>query len=144
MVFILLSCQSAIACFGCGGYLCIPASFSFEVPDHAKSSITADTLNSLINSGASVLIIEYRQSTQQGDIHIPGALIINDDIEQEELADKLPEDPGLIIVYPGLEGADTEQFVDYLQQMGHRGVIVYSEGLAGWMSYGYMVAGMPE
>lgn len=137
--------HSLFACVGgCPDGVCIPASYSFEVPEHARATITADTLKNLMNSNVKVLLIEYRKSTQTEDISIPGATIITDEFDSEQLAQLLPVKKGLIIVYPGRDGAAVDELVTKLHELGYDAILVYYEGLLGWLSYGYQTAGASE
>lgn len=138
--FILFAANMpAWSCEGnCASGTCDTASASLAIP---RSTITADTVFSLLKSNAPVALFECRSPKQKKDVRIPGARIIYAGESPASYSAALPATDTLVILYPGLEGAKTEEIKETLNKMGFLSILEYSDGIIGWISYGYEVAG---
>ncbi len=139
LVFILTVISSGLplqACDGgCPGDGCV-ASFTFP-----RSTITADTLQSLLKSGAPVKLLESRLATQKKNVSIPGATVIRSDDLENSLQLAGIATTSLVIVYPALEGGAVASLTMGLREIGCQSVLEYSDGVLGWMTFGYEVSG---
>lgn len=140
---ILAALVPAFACTGgCPGNGCtVAASVTFAVPD---SSISADTLAGLLQSGTPLQLIEYRARHQTNEISIPGAVVVYDDMPPASFAAVLNASGSLTIVYPGIEGVQLASFVADLRTLGYQSIIEYPAGLHGWLTYGYQPTKSPR
>lgn len=137
LIIILSKCVPLSACNGVCDCSEI-ASVSFEV---VRSTITADTLVNLMKADADTVLIECRSPLQKSNIKIPGAKIVYENMSAEELRNNLPEKISLIIIYPGVEGADVASAMKTIREMGYESILEYPDGIYGWITYGYETAG---
>jgi len=128
-----------IACDdGCaGGSGCVATpTWSFPV-----SSISADTLRNLINSGVVLTIIECRLKEQTKNISIPGARIVKEGDDEAKVISQVTATDSMIIIYPGFEGGNMASVTEILRSNGFRSIIEYPPGIHGWLTYGYETSG---
>lgn len=138
ILFLAVACKNRIPVYGCDGGCpgdgCV-ASFTFP-----RSTITADTLQSLLKSGAPVKLLESRLATQKKNISIPGATVIKSDEMEKSLQRAGIATRSLVIVYPGLEGGEIATLTLGLRDIGCQSILEYSDGILGWMTFGYEVS----
>ncbi|MDD2997432.1 MAG: rhodanese-like domain-containing protein [Candidatus Riflebacteria bacterium] len=102
-----------------------------------RSSITADTLVNLMNSGAKVSLVECRSGEQKEDLRIPGAIIARDNESEETILARLPSKDTMLILYPGLEGGNIASMTESLRKLGYLSILEYRDGVYGWITFGY-------
>lgn len=134
--FVLGLCLLAHGAFACGdcGSCDELASITFDV---VRSSISADTLVNLKSSGISMALLEYRSKTQVSDIAIPDSIVVYDDVSTEGLTKLLDKTWDLIVVFPGVEGANVASLTAKIHEIGFSSVLEFDDGVQGWLTYGY-------
>ncbi len=125
--------MGVFACGDCG--TCDElASVTFDL---VRSTISADTLVSLINSGISMALLEYRSRVQNSNIGIPNSIVIYDDENLENLTKILDAELDLVVVYPGVEGANIASLTAKIREIGFDSILEFNDGVQGWLTYGY-------
>lgn len=137
MVVVMLGfCMLAAGALACGdcGTCDELASITFDV---VRSSISADTLVNLKNSGISMALLEYRAKSQSSDIAIPDSIVVYEDVSTEGLKKMLDKAWDLIVVFPGVEGANVASLTEKIREIGFNSVLEFEDGVQGWLTYGY-------
>ncbi|NCB38183.1 MAG: hypothetical protein EOM80_05375 [Erysipelotrichia bacterium] len=135
LLLLIYGSADLFACDGsCQGVGCNTASMAFAMP---RSSITADTLVNLMNSGAKVALVECRSGEQKEDLRIPGAIIARDNEPEETIFARLPSKDTMLILYPGLEGGNIASMTESLRKLGYLSILEYRDGVYGWITFGY-------
>lgn len=136
---IILSFAAKYTLFACGdGCVCAVASASFDL---VRSTITADTLVNLIKNEPGLKLIECRSETQESKMSIPNSKYILEHSDLMNIKEVVPATDTLIVLFPGIEGANIASMSQNLKSMGYISVLEYPDGVLGWMTYGYETVG---
>lgn len=136
---IILSFAAKCALFACGdGCVCAVASASFDL---VRSTITADTLVSLIKNEPDLKLIECRSEEQDSNMSIPNSNCFLEHSDLANIKEVVPATDTLIVLFPGIEGANIASMSQNLKDMGYISILEYPDGVLGWMTYGYETVG---
>ena len=138
IVFMILMC-SAQCVYACGdGCACAVASASFDL---VRSTITADTLVNLIKNEPDLKLIECRSTEQDSNMSIPNSHLLLENSNLEKVKEFVPATDTLIVLFPGIEGANIASMSQNLKELGYISILEYPDGVLGWMTYGYETVG---
>lgn len=107
--------------------------------NQAKKNIhelSAETLNTLINSDDELYVIDVREDHEWTTGHIPTAIHIGKGIIERDIEKTIPDTHAKIVVYCS-GGFRCALVADTLQKMGYTDVHSLEKGSAGWVDAGY-------
>ncbi|QMV42364.1 rhodanese-like domain-containing protein [Cohnella cholangitidis] len=109
------------------------------------TSISRDEINSKLNKGEKIILVEALPKKYYDDMHLPGAINIPHD-EVDRLAPQLlPDRSAEIIVYcASLPCPNSEIAAKRLMTLGYSNVKEYREGKQDWHEAGLPVVEQPR
>jgi rhodanese-related sulfurtransferase len=109
------------------------------------TSISRDEINSKLNNGEKIILVEALPKKYYDDLHLPGAINLPHD-EVDQLAPQLlPDRSAEIIVYcANLPCPNSEIAAKRLMTLGYSNVKEYREGKQDWHDAGLPVVEQPR
>jgi cytochrome c oxidase cbb3-type subunit 3 len=99
--------------------------------------VAADTLKKAVDSGARMIVLDARPTSDWLKSHFPGALPVPYYDGIGEIAKALPRDGTWIIAYCGCPHAASGRVMDMLRGEGFKNTAVIDEGILVWTQRGY-------
>ncbi len=138
-IFMFVFSFAASCLYACGdGCACAVASASFDL---VRSTITADTLVNLIKNEPDLKLIECRSEEQDSNMSIPNSHLLMENSNLDNIKEFVPATDTLIVLFPGIEGANIASMSQNLKDLGYISILEYPDGVLGWMTYGYETVG---
>jgi rhodanese-related sulfurtransferase len=116
------------------------ATHSTEVAPESYQLIDTATLKSWYDCGKEMLLVDARSEGYFDGNILPGAICLPHYTHKEDIAKKLPQKNGTIVIYcGGLDCPASKLLSLRLSAMGYAQVYDYAEGIPAWMAAGYPV-----
>jgi rhodanese-related sulfurtransferase len=114
-----------------------------KAPDEAF--IDTAGLALLVRSSAPVHVLDARPDDYDDGKRIPGARQLPYNTDEKGAAEALANQDSLVVTYcSNLHCPMSRKLARRLRQLGYENVLVYPDGLAGWIAAGYPVEQVKE
>jgi rhodanese-related sulfurtransferase len=105
-----------------------------------KATVDTPGLAVLVRSGLPMVILDARGSQSADERRIPGAKALGINSTANEVASLIGSKDTLIVTYcTNLECPMSENLAKHLKNLGYQNILVYKEGIEGWVAAGYPV-----
>ena len=106
-----------------------------------KAEINTATLSSLIGSGHQLVILDARTAKYDDGNRIAGATLVGPELTAEAAAKLVAAKDSLVVTYCGsVKCPLSHKLAENLKALGYSHVLIYKEGIAGWVAAGNPVA----
>ncbi len=103
----------------------------------AEGRIDTDTLQKMIAAKHAMVILDARTAKFDDGKRIPGAKLVGPDLTDAQIAKLIPSKESMVVTYcGGLKCPLGDKLADKLRTQGYKKVVVYKEGISGWVQAG--------
>lgn len=110
-------------------------------PEHGIGTLTVEALDTLLQSGVPVVVLDARSGKYDDGRRIPGAKSLTDQASAEAAAKLIPAKDALVVTYcsnPKCPASD--RLAKHLQTLGYKNIVELPAGIQGWSAAGKPVA----
>jgi len=102
-----------------------------------ETEVSADVLETLLASGASVTVLDARTGKYDDGRRIPGAKSLSAKSTEQEAAAVVQSKDALVVTYcSNLKCPASRMLAARLKELGYKNVLEYPEGIDGWAAAG--------